>query len=197
MTGFDQDSPPSVERFTITPAPLVLDMGREATSQTPWAASNATAGSLTRSKLPLAKTVVPGRNPCVHEPPASVDVAHPMSEEPPSKKRPLWKAATIVDPYAKVSGSTCASCCELVFVNESVLICVGLVVACAVAGAISHPSASAAAITPAIQGVRRALRPDGRASTPPVNARLPSTRTTWPAAFRCRSGRRPPSRRLQ
>src|SRR5438309_4878969 len=97
--------------------------------------------------------VVPGRNPLVHDPPPSVDVAHPMSEEPPSKKRPLWKAATIVDPYAKVSGSTCAWCCELVFVNVSVLICAGFAAACAVAGAISHASASAAVTAPAIQGV--------------------------------------------
>jgi hypothetical protein len=98
-----------------------------------------------------------------------------MSEEPPSKKRPLWKAATIVDPYAKVSGSTCASCCELVFVNVSVLICAGFVVACAVAGAISHASVRAAVTTPAFQGARRTPRPDGGASTPPVNARLRRT----------------------
>src|SRR5438309_2895682 len=124
--------------------------------------------------------VVPGRNPLVHDPPPSVDVAQPISEEPPSKKRPLWKAATIVDPYAKVSGSTCASCWELVLVKVSVLICAGFVVACAVAGAISHAIASAAVTAPAFQGVRRTLRPDRRASPPPVNARLrrTSVRTT-------------------
>jgi len=54
----------------------------------------------------VANTVVPERNPFVHVPPLSVVVAHPRFDEPPSVKRPLWNAATSVDPKENVSGST-------------------------------------------------------------------------------------------
>jgi hypothetical protein len=47
-----------------------------------------------------------GRKPCVHEAPAFVEVAQPISDAPPPKNRPDWNAATIVEPKANVSGST-------------------------------------------------------------------------------------------
>ena len=40
---------------------------------------------------------------CIHE-------GTRLSEAPPSKKRPTWKAATIVDPSANVSGSASVPC---------------------------------------------------------------------------------------
>src|SRR5258708_37130308 len=49
---------------------------------------------------------MPGRRPLVQAPPLLVEVAKPMSQEPPSKTRPTWKVATIVEPLEKVSGST-------------------------------------------------------------------------------------------
>jgi hypothetical protein len=53
---------------------------------------------------------MPGRTPLVHETPLSVEVAHPMSEAPPLKKRPNCPAATIVEPNENVSGSTIVLC---------------------------------------------------------------------------------------
>src|SRR5882672_580200 len=49
---------------------------------------------------------MPGSRPLVQAPPLLVEVAKPMSQEPPSKTRPTWKVATIVEPLEKVSGST-------------------------------------------------------------------------------------------
>ena len=43
--------------------------------------------------------------------PASVEVAQPIPAAPPSTRRPDWKAVTIVEPTARLSGSTCVSCC--------------------------------------------------------------------------------------
>ena len=45
-----------------------------------------------------------------------------MLDAPPSKKRPDWKAETIVDPDANVSGSTCVLCWLEGFVYGSELI---------------------------------------------------------------------------
>jgi hypothetical protein len=53
---------------------------------------------------------MPGRNPRVQLAPPLVEVAKPMAEAPPSKKRPTWKALTRVLPKAKVSGSTSVRC---------------------------------------------------------------------------------------
>src|SRR5215211_5516035 len=64
---------------------------------------------------------MPGRKPFVQVPPPSADRAQPMLEDPPSKKRPTWKAETIVDPAAKVSGSTSVACWLVVFVYGSEL----------------------------------------------------------------------------
>ena len=44
--------------------------------------------------------------PFAQVPPLLVDVAKPMSQLPPSKTRPTWKVATMVEPFEKVSGST-------------------------------------------------------------------------------------------
>src|SRR5258706_15210457 len=49
---------------------------------------------------------MPGSRPLVQAPPLLVEVAKPMSHAPPSKTRPTWKVATIVEPLEKVSGST-------------------------------------------------------------------------------------------
>ena len=87
-------------------------------SQTPSLASNATDGSLARGYGPagVANTVVPGKKPAVHELPLLVDVAKPMLLAPPLKKRPTWKAATIVDPDDRVSGSSSVACWLVEFV---------------------------------------------------------------------------------
>ena len=54
--------------------------------------------------------VIHVRNALLNVLPPSVEVAKPISEEPPLKKRPTWKADTIVEPNAKVSGSTSVRC---------------------------------------------------------------------------------------
>ena len=46
----------------------------------------------------VAYTVVLGRKPCVQVMPLSVLVAQPMSEAPPSVKRPDCMVETIVEP---------------------------------------------------------------------------------------------------
>ena len=51
--------------------------------------------------------------------PPSLEVAKPISEEPPSRKRPDWNAETIVEPNENVSGSTCVACWLVAFVNGS------------------------------------------------------------------------------
>ena len=52
-------------------------------------------------------TVVEGKKPWIKVSPPFVEVAKPILEAPPLKKRPDWKVDTIVLPKAKVSGSTC------------------------------------------------------------------------------------------
>src|SRR3954469_21031673 len=49
---------------------------------------------------------MPGSRPLVQLAPLFVDVANPVAHAPPSKMGPPWYAATIVEPFAKVSGST-------------------------------------------------------------------------------------------
>src|SRR5437763_6925219 len=53
---------------------------------------------------------MPGRTPLVHDMPLFVEVAKPLSQAPPSVKRPVWATATIVEPAEKVSGSTTVLC---------------------------------------------------------------------------------------
>ena len=55
---------------------------------------------------PPVYLVMPGSRPLVQVAPLLVEVAKPMAQAPPSKIRPTWKAATIVEPNEKVSGST-------------------------------------------------------------------------------------------
>src|SRR5215475_10584399 len=85
-------------------------------------------GSLTRSaEPPPAYLVMPGSRPLVHVLPLSVDVAKPIVQAPPSKMRPTWNTATIVEPLEKVSGSTSvwwlvvADAAHVACVNGSVL----------------------------------------------------------------------------
>src|SRR4051794_18798368 len=88
--------------------------------------------------------VRPGRKPDVHVAPPSVERDQPMSVPPPLKKRPTWKAETIVEPFENVSGSTSVACWLVVFWNGSALIFVTGTLAVAAAGrASSTPAASA------------------------------------------------------
>src|SRR5438874_10708689 len=64
---------------------------------------------------------MPGRNPLVHVAPPLIEVAKPMSAPPPLKIRPTWNALTIVEPKAKVSGSTSVACWLVLLVKVSVL----------------------------------------------------------------------------
>src|SRR5690349_5915418 len=69
----------------------------------------------------VAKVVVSGRKPGVQLLPPLVEVAKPMLEDPPSKKRPTWKAETMVEPKEKVSGSTSVACWLVLLVYGSLL----------------------------------------------------------------------------
>src|SRR5712692_4599191 len=69
----------------------------------------------------VEKGVVPGRKSFLKFFPPLVDVAKPISEAPPLKKRPTWKAETRVEPEAKVSGSTSVACWLVLLVNGSLL----------------------------------------------------------------------------
>src|SRR5437879_11885366 len=71
----------------------------------------------------VEKGVVPSRKPLVKLLPPLLEVANPMSEAPPLKKRPTWKVETKVEPEAKVSGSTSVACWLVLLVNGSLLIC--------------------------------------------------------------------------
>src|SRR5438128_7469876 len=82
-------------------------------------------GSLARAYVGFGGvelTVAEGRKPLVQLLPPSVEVAKPMSEAPPLKKRPTWKVETKVEPEAKVSGSTSVACWLVLLVNGSLLI---------------------------------------------------------------------------
>src|SRR5690242_14440775 len=105
-TGFVHVRPPSVERFTM--AVFTLSTVSEKPNHTLCFGSYATEGSLTRRYGPGGSdsAVMPGMNPWCHVAPASVDVAHPMSSDPPSVYRPVWNTETMVDPNPNVSGST-------------------------------------------------------------------------------------------
>ena len=109
VTGLPHRVPPLVDRLTKTFGTLVVAVrGIDEIIHTPCLASYATDGSLTRGNDPagFVYSVIPRRNPCVQLAPPSWEVAQPMSEAPPFRKRPTWKVATIVEPKANVSGST-------------------------------------------------------------------------------------------
>jgi hypothetical protein len=111
-TGFDQLTPPLVERLVTTWVVPLERMPSEEISQMLCLASKATAGSLIALKAPggLATVVVPGRNPLFQVLPLSDERAQPMLAEPPPKTRPTWKTETMVLPATKVSGSTSVRC---------------------------------------------------------------------------------------
>ena len=94
-------------------------------SQVLCAASKATLGSLIAENEPggVAKVVVPGRKPFVQVVPLLLEVAQPISELPPLKMRPVWKAVTSVEPKENVSGSTSVLCWLLELVKGSLLSC--------------------------------------------------------------------------
>src|SRR5256714_1086211 len=137
VNAFPKLKPPLVERLVRTAlpsTPLVSVRASVETSQTLCLASYATDGSVARSYGPagFVNFVIPGRVPLVHETPLFVEVDHPMPDDPPSKKRPLCAAATIVEPKENVSGSTTVLCWLVAFVNGSAKICVSATFADAV-----------------------------------------------------------------
>jgi hypothetical protein len=95
------------------------------------------------------------------------DVAKPIAQAPPSKTRPTWKAATIVEPFANVSGSTSVwwfvvvDALHVACVNGSVLICaVAADTAAATASdapAPMHAATSARRRRPEIPAIRSSL----------------------------------------
>src|SRR6266704_5864782 len=99
-------------------------------SQTACLASKATEASVARSLgPPPTYLVIPGSRPLVHDAPLLVEVAKPMAQAPPSKTRPTWKVATMVEPFEYVSGSTSvwwfvvAEAAQVACVKGSVLRC--------------------------------------------------------------------------
>src|SRR5205814_3037613 len=102
--GLPQVVPPLVERL-VTTSTAPDRMPSDEISHTLCLASKATEASLAWPYLPPVLVVRPGRLPCVQVAPPSLDVANPVSEEPPPKTRPIWNAETIVLPLMKVSGS--------------------------------------------------------------------------------------------
>src|SRR5918912_2413016 len=123
FTGLFHVAPPFVERLRVTAAPLRLaSSASPETIQTLCRASYATDGSLTRAQGPAGVefTVRPGSCCAVHEVPLFVETETPMSDDPPSVKRPHCAAATIVLPNEYVSGSTIVACWLVEVVNGSV-----------------------------------------------------------------------------
>src|SRR5215213_5074142 len=100
---------PSAARLTTIATPDgELSSTSDCASHTPWAASYAITGSVARAYGPGGDwwTVRPGSAPLVQPAPPFVEVAKPVPEAPPSKKRPTCETATIVLPNANVSGLT-------------------------------------------------------------------------------------------
>src|SRR5262245_21329597 len=104
---------PSTERLTRIWNPPGPKLSDEA-SQTPWAASYPTLGSLARGfgfgPGDDEDEVTPGRSPLRHARPPSDDVEKPIAVAPPVAIRPTWKTATTVLPNEKLSGSTSVAC---------------------------------------------------------------------------------------
>src|SRR2546428_197266 len=120
-------APPFVDRVYPSAVSDALSIG---TTTLPFG-SYPTAGSLTGAYVPagVVTPVIPGRLPLVHVVPLFVDVAKPMSDEPPLKKRPNCAVATIVLPDEYVSGSTIVLCSLVALVKGSVAICVSATLA--------------------------------------------------------------------
>src|SRR5438876_1616765 len=140
-------APPFVERLRVTAAPFRLaSSASPETIQTLCAASNATEGSLTRAYGPggVELTVMPGSCCAVHVEPLFVETETPMSDDPPSVKRPHWDVATIVLPNEYVSGSTIVACWLVELVNGSVAMIVTATFAEATSVRVSAPTAASA-----------------------------------------------------
>src|ERR671928_282395 len=123
LIGLFHVAPPFVERLRVTAAPFTLaSIPSPETIQTLCRASYATDGSLMRAHGPggVEFTVMPGSCWEVHDVPLFVETDTPMSDDPPSVKRPHCAAATIVLPNEYVSGSTIVACWLVEFVNGSV-----------------------------------------------------------------------------
>ena len=111
---------PSRERETSVRT-RTSDSATVATSQKPCCASYATTESLAEGESPGGRdsAVSEGRKPERQCKPASREVAKPIPDAPPSAIRPAWKVVTIVDPTAKLSGSTSVWCWPRTSANGS------------------------------------------------------------------------------
>src|SRR2546423_150952 len=85
-----------------------------------------------------------GRACAVHDVPLFVETETPMSDAPPSLKRPHCAAATIVFPNEYVSGSTIVWCWLVEFVNGSVAMIVTATFAEATSDSVSAAMAARA-----------------------------------------------------
>src|SRR4029453_10632729 len=112
LIGGPHVRPSSVDRLTNTVGELMSgSSGSDEISQTRWAASYATLGSLTRSYGPDPPELnVRWRNPgAPHVAPPSAERTKPVSLAPPPKKRPTWNVPMTVEPLANRSASTSAA----------------------------------------------------------------------------------------
>src|SRR5918912_189264 len=145
FTGLFHVAPPFVERLRVTAAPLRLaSIASPETILTLCRASDATDGFLTRAQGPAGVefTVRPGSCCAVHDVPLFVETETPMSDDPPSVKRPHCAAATIVLPNPCVSGSTIVACWLVAFVNGSVAMIVSATFAEATSDRVSAATAA-------------------------------------------------------
>src|SRR5436190_20832762 len=90
---------------------------------------------------------MPGSCCAVHEVPLFVETETPMSDDPPSVKRPHCADATIVLPNEYVSGSTIVACWLVAFVNGSVAMMVTATFAEATSVSVSAATAASASAT--------------------------------------------------
>src|ERR671927_768850 len=148
LIGLFHVAPPFVERLRVTAAPFTFaSIASPETIQTLCRASYATDGSLTRAHGPAGVefTVRPGSCCAVHDDPLFVETETPMSDDPPSVKRPHCAAATIVLPNEYVSGSTIVACWLVALMNGSVaMIVTGTTVAEATSESVSAAMAARA-----------------------------------------------------
>src|ERR671928_532249 len=153
LIGLFHVAPPFVERLRVTAAPFTLaSIPNPETIQTLCFASYATDGSLTRAHGPAGVefTVRPGSCWAVHDEPLFVETETPMSDDPPSVKRPHCAAAMIVLPNEYVSGSTIVACWLVELVNGSV----AMIVTATFAQATSVSVNAAMAASPNTSGSR-------------------------------------------
>src|SRR6266852_8736232 len=106
----------------------------------------------------VALTVLDGMKPWVQVSPPLVEVAKPMLEAPPLKKRPTWKAETIILPEAKVSGSTSVLCWLVLLVYGSLLIWTRGKAKAEMVDESANPRAKVTAARPRIGHLNREIR---------------------------------------